>query len=58
MVQRLPRDQHDFDTAWHMESLAEEEREDAWRKVAALVSSVKRASRITPANDSVAAARS
>jgi molecular chaperone Hsp33 len=48
MVQRLPRDQHDFDTAWNMESLAEEEREDDWRKVAALVSSVKDAELLDP----------
>jgi molecular chaperone Hsp33 len=47
MVQRLPRDQH-FDTAWNMQSLAEEEREDDWRKVAALVSSVKDAELLDP----------
>ena len=48
MVQRLPRDRHDFDTAWNMESLAEEEREDGWRKVAALVGSVKDAELLDP----------
>lgn len=49
MVQRLPRDQQDFDTAWNMESFAEEEREDHWRKVAALISSVKDAELLDPA---------
>ena len=49
MVQRLPRDKHDFDTAWNMESLAEEEREDDWRRVAALISSVKDAELLDPA---------
>ena len=48
MVQRLPRDTQDFDTAWNMESLAEEEREDDWRKVAALVGSVKDAELLDP----------
>jgi len=41
MIQRLPRDQKDADTAWSMESLAEEQREDDWRRVAALIGSVK-----------------
>jgi molecular chaperone Hsp33 len=49
MIQRLPRDTQDFDTAWNMESLAEEEREDDWRKVAALVGSVKNAELLDPA---------
>lgn len=49
MIQRLPRDTQDFDTAWNMESLAEEEREDDWRKVAALVGSVKDAELLDPA---------
>ncbi len=49
MVQRLPRAAQDFDTAWNMESLAEEQREDDWRKVAALVSSVKDAELLDPA---------
>jgi molecular chaperone Hsp33 len=48
MVQRLPRDQKDFDSAWNMESLAEEEREDDWRRVAALVGSVKNAEMLDP----------
>ncbi len=48
MVQRLPRDTQDFDTAWNMESLAEEEREDDWRKVAALIGSVKDAELLDP----------
>ncbi len=48
MVQRLPRATQDFDTAWNMESLAEEEREDDWRKVAALVGSVKDAELLDP----------
>ena len=48
MVQRLPRDQKDFDSAWNMESLAEEEREDDWRRVAALVGSVKDAEMLDP----------
>jgi molecular chaperone Hsp33 len=48
MVQRLPRDTQDFDTAWNMESLAEEEREDDWRKVAALVGSMKDAELLDP----------
>lgn len=49
MIQRLPRDKHDFDTAWNMASLAEEEREDDWRKVAALIGSVKDAELLDPA---------
>lgn len=49
MVQRLPRDKQNFDTAWNMESLADEEREDDWRKVAALVGSVKDSELLDPA---------
>lgn len=49
MVQRLPRDTQDFDTAWNIESLAEEEREDDWRKAAALIGSVKDAELLDPA---------
>ncbi len=49
MIQRLPLDQADFDTAWNMESLAEEEREDGWRRVAALIGSVKDAELLDPA---------
>jgi len=41
MVQRLPRGRSDFDTAWDLASLQEEERDDGWRRVAALVGSVK-----------------
>jgi molecular chaperone Hsp33 len=48
MIQRLPRATQDFDTAWNMESLAEEEREDDWRKVAALIGSVKDAELLDP----------
>ncbi len=49
MIQRLPRDRRDFDTAWNMESLAEEEREDDWRRVAVLIGSVKDAELVDPA---------
>jgi len=49
MVQRLPRERNDFDTAWHMASLAEEEREDHWRRVAVLIGSVKDAELLDPA---------
>jgi molecular chaperone Hsp33 len=49
MVQRLPRDRADHDTAWDLASLDEEEREDGWRRVAALVSSVKDTELLDPA---------
>jgi molecular chaperone Hsp33 len=49
MIQRLPRDRHDFDSAWNMASLALEEREDDWRRVAALIGSVKDAELLDPA---------
>lgn len=48
MVQRLPRDQGDFDTAWNFARFEEEEREDGWRRVAALVGSVKDAELLDP----------
>jgi molecular chaperone Hsp33 len=49
MVQRLPRDRNDFDTAWDLASLAAEEGEDNWRRIAALVGSVKDAELLDPA---------
>lgn len=49
MVQRLPRDMSDADAAWSLASLQEDEREDGWRRVAALVGSVKDAELLDPA---------
>jgi molecular chaperone Hsp33 len=49
MVQRLPRDHADHETAWDLRSFAEEEREDGWRRVAALISSVRDAELLDPA---------
>jgi molecular chaperone Hsp33 len=49
MVQRLPRDVNDFDTAWAIKGLGEEEREDGWRRIAALIGSVKDAELLDPA---------
>jgi len=53
MVQRLPRDRpghaHSRGTAWDLASLEDEEREDGWRRVAALISSVKDAELLDPA---------
>ena len=53
MVQRLPRDRagdaHAPGTGWDLASFEEEEREDGWRRVAALISSVKDAELLDPA---------
>jgi len=49
MVQRLPSGRNDFDTAWDLASLQEEERDDGWRRVAALVGSVKDGELLNPA---------
>lgn len=48
MVQRLPRDRKDLGAAWNGASFAEEEREDGWRRVAALIGSVKGAELLDP----------
>jgi molecular chaperone Hsp33 len=49
MVQRLPRDAGDAASAWSLAGLEEDEREDGWRRVAALVGSVKDAELLDPA---------
>jgi molecular chaperone Hsp33 len=48
-IQRLPRGRAERETAWSLENLADEEREDGWRRVAALVGTVKEAELADPA---------